>query len=438
MAETGTLILADDLTGANDTAIQFVKHGFSALVIPHPGYCDPGIYAGYDVISVNCDTRGMDCAGAYRTVRNILTRLKTAGLEGTCYKKVDSVLRGNPGAELAAVMDELDIPLAIAAPSFPANRSVLEQGMLKSGRGAQQTGINAIAIFADAMDKKVESIPLEKIRQGDLKAAEYILSRHACGIQVFVADAVTDEDLSIVCRISAVIEKPLILAGAAALADQIGKNMERGETGMPEDTPCSIKHGPALIIAGTRQGETAAQIAALSRIMSVPIIRFKVQFVIEGKTDQAVADAFDEAAEQMSGNPDLCIVAVESMFKSEIPAGSVSWNKADSDADSDAISQALGLLTSKLMNVFQFPITICTGGDTSLEVCKCLGMAGIQPLDEIIPGIPIGRIVGGECEGRYIITKSGRFGGKNALMEIMNYLGNLKHSEPKEKAETTV
>jgi uncharacterized protein YgbK (DUF1537 family) len=66
---------------------------------------------------------------------------------------------------------------------------------------------------------------------------------------------------------------------------------------------------------------------------------------------------------------------------------------------------------------------LCTGGDTSLGVCSSLGIAGIQPEAEIYPGIPIGKIIGGPHEGRYIITKSGRFGNNRSLLEITRYLG---------------
>jgi uncharacterized protein YgbK (DUF1537 family) len=128
----------------------------------------------------------------------------------------------------------------------------------------------------------------------------------------------------------------------------------------------------------------------------------------------------------MKKNPALCIVAVASMFNSEIKEGNVVWNKADSDAASDAISAALGVLAGKLVDLYRFQVMLSTGGDTSLEICNRLGITGIQPLAEICPGIPIGKIIGGICENRYIITKSGRFGNSDSMVEIMNYIVNLE------------
>ena len=425
MSENRMFILADDLTGANDTAIQFVKQGLSALVIINSAFSDSSKFTAYDILSLNSDSRGMNSRDAYNEVRRLIQQLKAAKLKGIYYKKVDSVLRGNPGSELAAVMDELDIPLAIAAPSFPANRSILEQGMLKSGKTSPQAVINAVGIFAGSMDKKVENIPLEIIRQGHIKAAEYLLARHNGGVQVFVADAVTDEDLAVINRLSAVIVKPHILAGSAGLGNQIAQSMAKKQMAA-ERSIALASDAPLLIIAGTRQGETAAQIVALSDKMSVPVVRFRVDLVESGKSEEAISLAFEEAAQSVKKNPALCIVAVASMFKSGIAEGNVTWGKADSDTDSDAISAALGILAGNLIDSFKFPVLLSTGGDTSLEICNRLGAAGIQPLAEICPGIPIGKIIGGVCENRYIITKSGRFGSKDSLVEIMSYIDNLE------------
>ena len=416
--------MADDLSGANDTAVQFVKHGLSALVITHTQF--PGDHASYEVLSLNSGSREMDENAAYNAVRNLIKSLKTHGLSGSYYKKVDSVLRGNPAPELTAVMDELDIPLAITAPSFPANRSILEQGMIKSGDN--NAVADAVKIFSVKTSKKAESIPLDKIRLGECLAAEYVLDRHAQGIEVFVADAVNDEDLAMVYRLSATLAvklpQPHVLAGSAGLANHIAANLAKNLHDKKEQLALMRPFSPGaacfpvLVAAGTRQGETAAQITALSGALQVPVIRFKTDLAMNGRGDEAVTLAYEEAAGQMKNKARLCIVAVESMFKAENPGGDPVRNKAESKA----ISMGLGSLTGALMESFKFPLVVSSGGDTSLEVCKRLGITGIEPLAEIRPGIPIGRIVGGSCENRYIITKSGRFGSNNTLIEALHYL----------------
>jgi uncharacterized protein YgbK (DUF1537 family) len=419
MGTKQTIILADDLTGANDTAIQFVNHGLSALVLTHSDLPNPQALVRYDVISINSNSRAMTSGDAYRELRTIVKRMAPNGREGFFYKKVDSVLRGNPGTELAAVMDELGIPLAVVAPSFPANQSILEHGRLSSGAGV----IDAIDVFAREMKVPVEGVPLDVIRGGKDSGIAYILSHHARGKRVFVADAVTDTDLEKICHIAASLGKPLVMAGAAGLANHIAKDRSRekpNRTGIADHGP-SLRRGPVLVIAGTRQGETSAQVSALSQTRSLPVIRFHTAMVGQGKAEAAIRAAYEDVAEEMKKKPEACIVAVESMFESGIPVGNVDRDEGGG-AEGAAIAAALGVLTAKLLHRYQFPVIISSGGDTSLGICKQLTVTGIEPVAEICPGIPLGRIVGGPCEDRYLITKSGRFGNRDSFLEIMNFL----------------
>jgi uncharacterized protein YgbK (DUF1537 family) len=396
----GILILADDLTGANDTAIQFVKRGFSSLVIINADLANVDLFGNYDVISVNCDSRRLNADEAYSAVYKIAKRFEVASF---AYKKVDSVLRGNPGQELAAIMDAFGIPLGLAAPSFPANHSVIENGVLSNGT-------DATLVFANGSGKKTKNIPLEKIRKGADEVTAFINSCE--GTQVFVADAVTDDDLEIICKASTSLAKPHVLAGSAGLANQLTSDIGKAGAVLPVKATAL---SPALIIAGTRQSETAAQIDTLCKTFSdTMLIRFDVAMASGGNAENAIAGAFDEASRRMKDNICSCVIVVNSMFTATADV------YAESDETSAVICEALGVLAKKLMDSFKFPLLFTTGGDTTLAVCRCLGVSAIKPLVEICPGIPLGQIVGGHYDRRFIVTKSGRFGNPDSLVEVVN------------------
>ncbi|MDR2730111.1 MAG: hypothetical protein LBB81_04355 [Treponema sp.] len=399
------LILADDLTGANDTAIQFVKQGFSSLVIINADSATAALFDGYNVISVNSDSRRLDSAGAYQVISKTV---KQFGAGFLVYKKVDSALRGNPGQELGAVMDTLDIPLGLAAPSFPANRSVIENGKLSNGT-------DAVAVFANGTGKKTENIPLGVIRKGADGIAAFINFHE--GTHIFVADAVTDNDLEVVYKASASLAKPHVLAGSAGLADQLARSLGKAET-TPPGKPAALS--PALIVAGTRQGETAVQIDTFCKMFPGTLVRFDVSMISSGNAENAITGAFDEASRLMRQNPGLCVIAVDSMFTETGFAGQTAAY-TEGDETGAAISEALGVLTEKLMNSFGFPALLTTGGDTTLAVCRHLGVSAIEPLAEIYPGIPLGKIAGGPYDGCFIVTKSGRFGNPGSLVEIVDW-----------------
>jgi uncharacterized protein YgbK (DUF1537 family) len=342
---------------------------------------------------------------AYHAVYKAIKAFDTVKKGFFVYKKVDSMLRGNPGQELAAVMDALDIPLAIVAPAFPANRSILENGHLASG-------IDAVQIIANRSKRKTANIPLKTIRQSTQSIVTFIHNQNDEGTQIFVADAVNDTDLAAIYAASLCLGKPHLLAGSAGLANQLACNQDNVND--EEKNPAILT--PALVIAGSRQTETAAQILSLSQSLSIPIIRFKVSLVMEGKSDKAIKEAQTEAAELMQHNTPICIIAVESLFHTN----TVNQHYTEGDETSDAIADALGKLTKSLYDAFHFPLLISTGGDTSTYICRHTGITKIEPLREIYPGIPLARIVGSDYDGRFIITKSGRFGEPDTLLKILH------------------
>src|SRR2546425_4172909 len=115
---TDWLIIADDLTGAADCASAFAGRGFDAVVSLG------GIDCEAPVLSVDTDSRHLPASAAAARQVAAQTAHWRPGMR--LYKKIDSTLRGQPAAELAAQLSAWGVrcrqptPLAIVAPAFPA------------------------------------------------------------------------------------------------------------------------------------------------------------------------------------------------------------------------------------------------------------------------------------------------------------------------------
>ena len=90
------LIIADDFTGALDTAIQFVKKGIETLVFTGTEIVGTEKINSAKVLVVDAQTRPMTPARAYETVRILVRQAIKMGVE-VIYKKTDSALRGRCG-----------------------------------------------------------------------------------------------------------------------------------------------------------------------------------------------------------------------------------------------------------------------------------------------------------------------------------------------------
>ena len=113
-------ILADDLTGAADSAIAFARRRVPARVVW--GDSPPQVHPDAMVLAYDAATRELDAAHAARRHREVLQRFLHS--PARLFKKIDSTLRGSPAEEIAAMLDVVlaqePATCVVMAPSFPA------------------------------------------------------------------------------------------------------------------------------------------------------------------------------------------------------------------------------------------------------------------------------------------------------------------------------
>jgi len=120
-------IIADDYTGALDTGVQFAACGAPVLVTTYEHFS--GLNTGdCEVLAVNSESRHLAPAEAAERVSRLTREAVRRGFTHF-YKKTDSTLRGNVGAELAAML-EGGGGLGLAfAPAYPKSGRVTVDGV---------------------------------------------------------------------------------------------------------------------------------------------------------------------------------------------------------------------------------------------------------------------------------------------------------------------
>ena len=125
------VVLSDDFTGALDTGVQFAGTGVETVVTTL--HADGSLPAAQrcTVLVVDTESRHLTAEAAGARVRDTVLRIRhgigvdaQAELPGDprilWYKKTDSLLRGNIGSELAALMDAAGGGELAFVPAFPA------------------------------------------------------------------------------------------------------------------------------------------------------------------------------------------------------------------------------------------------------------------------------------------------------------------------------
>jgi uncharacterized protein YgbK (DUF1537 family) len=121
------VIIADDLSGAAELAGIAYSRGLSAEV-----QREFSAATDAEVIAVDTDSRGLQPGEAAARVAAV-TRAVVASRPAWIFKKTDSVLRGHPAAEIAAILSVANLPRAILVPANPSRGRTISGGVYYVG-----------------------------------------------------------------------------------------------------------------------------------------------------------------------------------------------------------------------------------------------------------------------------------------------------------------
>ncbi|HEX2741405.1 MAG TPA: four-carbon acid sugar kinase family protein, partial [Rubrobacter sp.] len=315
------------------------------------------------------------------------------------YKKLDSTLRGNVAAELAAALNAARRDLAIVAPAFPAaGRTTVGGNQLVNGVPVHETEMgndpstpvresHVPTMLADTFSS-VGTLRAEDLR--DPVRVRQTLRDYEC----VVADAERDGDLEALVR--AVPDPARVLwSGSAGLAHALGSvhpGPYAGEAGMLRTPAC-----PVLVVIGSLSGVAREQLRRLVEEYG------DVAVPVRGGESGALERAVDAVREALTTG--ACAV-VHSPEQRSASGGPVLKPLAEVAA---CLSEE-GLLNGLVL----------TGGSTAVKVSRRLGASGIRLEGEVETGIPLGTLIGPRPYP--VVTKAGGFGGPDTLVRAVEAL----------------
>lgn len=234
-------ILADDLTGACDSAAPFAACGFGVRV-----WLGPTGKAEEPVQAFNTASRGL----LPRLAADAVTRAAVGiarGQRTLWFKKVDSAGRGAIAAELRATHEALGTRAILFAPSFPEAGRTVSGGVLRVEDAAGLRTVDLMELFAP-----------EFSRVDCVAAAWQVADTLEGGGLLLVCDATTPDELE---NLAAIDEPGLLYAGSAGLAKALaGPGAETPMARVPQ-----VK--TAMTVCGTPHRATQIQMAHLGEAL---------------------------------------------------------------------------------------------------------------------------------------------------------------------------
>ena len=100
-------IIADDLTGANDTALQFHLKGANTQILLSDEI-EPLNAIGTQTWAISTESRNVETDVAFEKVSKSARMFAEKINPDYIYKKIDSTIRGNIAVEVLAILAEFD------------------------------------------------------------------------------------------------------------------------------------------------------------------------------------------------------------------------------------------------------------------------------------------------------------------------------------------
>lgn len=396
-------IVADDLTGSMDSSGYFAGLGLSTVVV-----LDPAITSEADVVVVNTSSRAETPDVARRRVLQAVKSL--AGR--LVYKKIDSTLRGNIGAELEAAMTAASSDRAVIAPAFPAVGRTMSGGvLLVNGVPVAETQFAVDPVspvkksHLPALLEKMTERRVGCISTADIDAGAEWLYRQIeeMLVDIVVCDVEKASHLVGIVRAAAEAEGRWLLCGSGGMARELYRLIDS-----PGDNPVKASAGPpgpALVVIGTRNQVAADQLQKARDELGFPVLHLGAEHL--GRGDEGVARIVAEATQLLADGRGVAISGAASPYAPELK---------------QTVPAVMAEAARRMLSSRPFGGLFLSGGDIAVEVCQRLSATAVSVVGEVEPGVPAGELLGGKFQGTRVVTKAGGFGTGDALVKSILYL----------------
>lgn len=434
------VVFADDLTGAGDTAAQFTKAGFSARVLVDTWTADEAKKT--DVAVVDTDSRCLGTGEAAEAIRAAAARLGGLGAVPV-YKKIDSTMRGNIGAEIDALMEAAELPCALLCPAFPANgRTVVGGNLLVRGRPVARSaeGNDMLAAVAESHIPTLVGAQSKHVvmncSTGDLESrrAHELLDKAVQSAAIVICDAVSDNHLREIARLAWKRRKEVLCVGSAGLAGPLACLMNGDDRDEEPDIPRKQAE------KDNRQQANGLRTPVIVAVGSLnPVSREQARFLADSGAIRMMLSPLDVFGNDGRYRTDaLGAACVSVMARGNVPL--VVGPDKDSPTDVEgvdaagaalgfdtvrtaaAIARALASVVGAFVAWVPHAAVVATGGDVAQAVLRELQCTSLDVVGEVTNGIPLCRIHGGRFANTRLVTKAGGFGNPDALVQAVAML----------------
>lgn len=422
-------IIADDLTGANDSALQFQIQGANTQILLGNNI-EPLNDGETQTWAISTESRNISPSDAYEQIKTTVQWFSEVLKPDYFYKKIDSTVRGNIAIETLGMLEVLEYDAAVIIPAFPTEGRITVGGYhLLRGIPIERTEMARDphsptceshlptllkCQLPEDFHKIISSIELSTVMKGAGPILRELNEQIENGKKLIVIDAVSSIDIEQIALAITKCDYNILTAGTASGAKAMSKIWlpEFEEKTEKEIIPAL----PKLIISGSATQINSNQIEKLEQSNEFAdrreIISLDLPTILGGVKDELVEETISALNEKA-----FVLVHTANLIKNYQGISDESLRAELTKAEiASVITDFLSELTRRVVERKEL-ILITLGGETSFKCCAQIGATQLKLIDEVAPAIALSKA----NNGQWIVTKSGNLGTPDTLINILKY-----------------
>lgn len=415
--QTPILVIADDFTGANDAGSGLARAGARVNVLfdSQP----PGGENAADVWVVNTDSRALPADEAAKRIRNALMHWPQISCDGWLFKKIDSTLRGNLGAETEAALLGSGVAMALIVPAVPRLGRVTRSGqcfihgqLLTDTEFASdpKTPVTTASIaqrLAEQSALTSGGLTLDQVRGPQLP--ELLQQAMSAEQQLLVVDAESDDDLQRIVMAASRLPQHPLLVGAAGLSDALSAML------------VDHRSAPLLAVVGSMSDIACQQITRIQQQHSVTLVDVDIAQLFAEPRWASLSSWRQVVTQTLFARRHCVIRTCQHGGQREEIAELCEQHQISRAQLGEEICRLLAKLTADVLAEIQPGGLYLSGGDVAIAVARGLGATGFQIEGQIAGCVPWGRLLN-VTEPLLVMTKAGGFGDVNTLVDVIRFI----------------
>jgi len=413
-----TLLVCDDSTGANASAILLNKLRFKTLsAIDQKQLPD---FSDYDALAVSTDSRAVSPEIAYKRVRDVLKGFESEEIV-VVNKRVDSTLRGNLGAELNAFYEVFKNRKIAIVPAFPkSGRTCINGQVYVNGVSLEKTDVakdpkmpittsDALQLFKKQFNGSLVNIFKDFYQDKDnlLKKTQELYNRYD-GI---IFDAETNEDVALISRVLVSLDCEVITVDPGVFTFYYTREKLKNR----------VREEKYLYLVGSVTDTTFNQLKYVRGKNRIKVIPLNPIDLLEQTNLLEISKDVTEKIKNSTHNH-VAISTFDIDRRLVLDLFKIAKEKnIEVDNVSKIINLSLAKIATYVLENAHIKGIFSSGGDTTLSFLMDNDAKGIELVDEVMPLCVYGKVVEGKFDGLPIITKGGMIGNEDAYLLISEY-----------------